>query len=78
VPADDQAMVLPCTSVMVTTVLLKLAFTWATPDVMFFFSRFLTLPRAALASLAIAIVTPSLSDAEAKIQLVRLDEVRIR
>ncbi len=34
-PDDDQEMVFPCTSVMVTMVLLKLAFTCATPEVMF-------------------------------------------
>src|SRR3990170_6457510 len=40
-PALDQAIALPCASVMVIMVLLKLAFTWATPDVMFLRSRFL-------------------------------------
>src|SRR6185503_1444448 len=39
VPADDQAMVLPCASVMVIMVLLNEAFTCATPDAMFFRSR---------------------------------------
>src|SRR5690348_1164615 len=34
-PADDQAIALPCASVMVMTVLLNVAATWATPDVMF-------------------------------------------
>ncbi len=38
-PADDHAMALPCASVMVIMVLLKLAFTWATPAVMFLRSR---------------------------------------
>src|SRR5215469_16597031 len=38
-PADDQAMVLPCASVMVIIVLLKVAFTCATPEVMFLRSR---------------------------------------
>src|SRR3954454_7401706 len=38
-PADDQAMALPCASVMVIIVLLKLAFTCATPAVMFLRSR---------------------------------------
>src|SRR4051794_40310656 len=38
-PADDQAMALPCASVIVIIVLLKLAFTWATPAVMFLRSR---------------------------------------
>src|SRR3546814_4420670 len=37
-PADDQAMVLPCASVMVIIVLLNDAFTCATAEVMFFFS----------------------------------------
>src|SRR4051794_14866388 len=40
-------MVLPCASVMVIMVLLKDAFTWATPEVMFFFSRRRTLARPA-------------------------------
>src|SRR5262249_33219283 len=39
VPADDQAIVLPCTSVIVIIVLLKLAFTCATPEAMFLRSR---------------------------------------
>src|SRR6478735_961372 len=39
VPADDQAMVLPCASVMVIMVLLNDAFTCATPDAMFLRSR---------------------------------------
>src|SRR5262249_40041057 len=39
VPADDQAMVLPWASVMVIIVLLKLAFTCATPEAMFLRSR---------------------------------------
>src|SRR5690348_3323247 len=34
-PDDDQAMVLPWASVMVTIVLLNEAFTWATPAMMF-------------------------------------------
>src|ERR1700753_2522681 len=37
-PADDQEMALPCASVMVTVVLLKVAATWATPTATFFFS----------------------------------------
>src|SRR5690606_10214184 len=37
-------MAFPCASVMVTMVLLKLAFTWATPEVMFLRSRRLTRP----------------------------------
>src|SRR5262249_48748694 len=39
VPADDQAMVFPCASVIVIMVLLKLAFTCATPDAIFLRSR---------------------------------------
>src|ERR1044071_6408118 len=39
VPADDQAIVLPCTSVMVIMVLLNVAFTCATPEAMFLRSR---------------------------------------
>src|SRR6185437_5935703 len=39
VPADDQAMVLPCASEMVIMVLLNEAFTCATPEAMFFLSR---------------------------------------
>src|SRR5690606_17219331 len=38
-PEDDQEMVLPWASVMVIMVLLKLALTCATPDVMFLRSR---------------------------------------
>jgi hypothetical protein len=48
-PADDQAIVLPCTSVMVIMVLLNVEFTWAMPDVMFLRSRL----RTRVASLAI-------------------------
>src|SRR5262249_14566647 len=39
VPADDQAMVFPCASVIVIMVLLKVAFTCATPEAMFLRSR---------------------------------------
>src|SRR5882757_1399203 len=39
VPEDDQAMVLPCASVMVIMVLLKDALTCATPEAMFLRSR---------------------------------------
>ena len=42
VPADDQAMVLPCASVMVIMVLLNEAFTCATPEAMFLRSRLRT------------------------------------
>src|SRR5271166_290161 len=34
-PEDDQAIALPCASVMVIIVLLNVAATWATPEVMF-------------------------------------------
>src|ERR1700743_1329473 len=37
-PADDQEIALPCGSVMVTMVLLKVAATCATPTTTFFFS----------------------------------------
>src|SRR3546814_20182720 len=39
VPADDQEIALPCASVMVIMVLLNVAFTCATPEVMFLRSR---------------------------------------
>src|SRR5471032_1795511 len=39
VPADDQAMVLPCASVIVMVVLLNDEFTCATPDAIFLRSR---------------------------------------
>src|SRR5271165_3635795 len=42
VPAVDQAIVLPCTSVMVIMVLLNDAFTCATPEAMFLRSRLRT------------------------------------
>src|SRR5215470_14780542 len=45
VPDDDQAMVLPCASVMVIMVLLKVALTCATPEEMFLRSRRRGLPR---------------------------------
>src|SRR6516165_155795 len=51
VPADDHAMVLPCASVMVIIVLLKEAFTCATPEAMFLRSR----RRTRVASLPILI-----------------------
>ena len=47
-PDDDQAMVLPCASVMVTIVLLNEAFTCATPAMMFL--RSLRRGRAAVAA----------------------------
>src|SRR2546423_1462832 len=39
VPADDQAMVFPCASVIVIMVLLNVALTCATPEAMFLRSR---------------------------------------
>src|SRR5690606_26695 len=48
-PADDQAMALPCASVMVIIVLLKVELTCAMPEEMFFRSR----RRTRVASLAI-------------------------
>src|SRR5882672_7960710 len=53
VPADDQAMVLPCASVMVIMVLLNDALTCATPEAMFLRSRLRTRPPAGVASLPI-------------------------
>src|SRR5690349_8349905 len=52
VPAEDHAMVLPWASVIVIMVLLNVAFTCATPDAMFFFSR----RRTRVASLPILIL----------------------
>src|SRR4051812_21807584 len=49
-PDDDQEMVFPWTSVMVTMVLLKLAFTWATPEVIFLRSLRLTRTVSGLAN----------------------------
>src|SRR5689334_24795553 len=46
-PAEDQAIVLPWSSVMVIIVLLKLAFTCATPELMFLRSRRFTRPAGA-------------------------------
>src|ERR1700758_5332819 len=57
VPADDQAMVLPCASVMVIIVLLKVAFTCATPEVIFLRSRRRT--RAAAAGFVVVAMCPS-------------------
>src|SRR4029078_9604431 len=51
-PADDQAIELPCASVMVIIVLLNEELTWATPDEMFLRSR----RRTRVASLAIKIL----------------------
>src|SRR6187431_1295707 len=48
VPADDQAIVLPCASVMVMVVLLNDEFTCATPEAMFLRSRRRTRPAASL------------------------------
>src|ERR1700722_494919 len=55
-PAEDHAIALHCASVMVITVLLKVAATWATPEVMFFLS--LRRGRAAAAGLAIVCFAP--------------------
>src|SRR5271155_4114075 len=49
-PADDHAIALPCASVMVTTVLLKVAATCATPAMMFL--RSLRRGRAVVAGFA--------------------------
>ena len=50
-PDDDQAIVLPCASVIVIIVLLNVAFTCATPEMMFLRSRRRTrAPVAALPS----------------------------
>ena len=51
-PAEDHAIALPCASVMVTIVLLNVAETWATPEVIFLRSRLRT--RAVEASRAIS------------------------
>src|SRR6476619_7542838 len=60
VPADDQAMVLPCASVMVIMVLLNEALTCATPEVIFLRSRRRGFPRWTWAcSLAISIQLPN-------------------
>ena len=40
-PADEAAIAFPATSVIVTVVLLNVAWTWAIPVWMFFFTRFL-------------------------------------
>ena len=52
-PADDQAIVLPCASVTVIMVLLKVELTWATPVVMFLRSR----RRTRVASLAMVFLS---------------------
>src|SRR5262245_45628050 len=51
VPPDDDATVLPATSVIVTMVLLNVAWIWATPVWMFLRTRFLA--RFALAAAAV-------------------------
>jgi len=51
VPADDQAIVLPCASEIVIIVLLNVEFTWATPEAMFLRSR----RRTRVASLAMSL-----------------------
>src|SRR5262245_5533233 len=48
VPAEDQAMVLPWASVMVIMVLLKVALTWAMPELIFLRSRRRGLARVAV------------------------------
>jgi hypothetical protein len=55
-PADDQAIELPCASVMVIIVLLKVELTWATPDEMFLRSR----RRTRVASLAMIVLSVDL------------------
>src|SRR5690606_23841492 len=55
-PADDQAMALPCASVMVIMVLLKVELTWAVPDEMFLRSR----RRTRVASLAMSFLSVDL------------------
>src|SRR6516162_8867063 len=55
VPDEDQAMVLPCASVMVIIVLLKEALTCATPEVMFLRSRRRGLARPAAGCCSLAI-----------------------
>jgi hypothetical protein len=56
-PADDQAIVLPCASVMVIIVLLNVELTWATPDEMFLRSRRRTRP-ASFAMVFLSISAP--------------------
>src|SRR5690606_31209597 len=58
-PADDQAMVLPCASVMVIIVLLKVELTWATPEEIFLRSR----RRTRVASLAMVVLSVDLNAA---------------
>src|SRR5262247_1834155 len=48
VPAEDQAIVLPWASVMVIIVLLKVALTWAMPELIFLRSRRRGLARVAV------------------------------
>src|SRR5205823_10629580 len=57
VPAEDQAMVLPCASVMVMVVLLNDEFTCATPEAIFLRSR----RRTRVASLPIPKTFPAIS-----------------
>src|ERR1700732_441406 len=56
VPDDDQAMALPCASVIVIMVLLNVAFTCATPEVMFLRSR--RRRRGATAGFAMIVSSP--------------------
>src|ERR1700748_2307323 len=55
-PALDQDMALPCASVMVTIVLLKVAATCATPTTTFFFSFLRGRPPAFLSATAIGLL----------------------
>src|ERR1041384_1570197 len=72
VPDDDQAMVLPCASVMVIMVLLNEAATCATPDAMFLRSRRRT---RAVASLPIPQILsrPAAKKSAGEFLLLRLD-----
>src|ERR1700742_3896159 len=53
-PADDQAMVLPCTSEIVIIVLLNVAFTCAMPELMFLRSRLRARPPPAAGAVTTA------------------------
>src|SRR3990172_1025916 len=64
VPDDDQAMVLPCASVMVIMVLLNVALTWATPELMFLRSRRRGLARPACCCCSLAIQWNSRRDVQ--------------
>src|SRR3972149_2985836 len=64
VPDEDQAMVLPCASVMVIMVLLNVALTWATPELMFLRSRRRGLARPACCCCSLAIQWNSRRDVQ--------------